>query len=221
MERDVYEPIHSTDAVSSRVFLVFGKSPELRLAGSEIRNVFSNIAGTRLEHTVLSTLGQPSRQLVRIAERRGLSWSPGKRTRPAPLPDYRPTCVVAIEREGRIGDDRCRSNHGPWWVLCGTMAATHRTWRRIFRTSSVRIEVIKGWLTLKQLDGAVGVLVTPLDGSAKPLGETRGRRLEIGWEIAVGDRALKLSGGWLRRRGTERFGAEPDRAVAVRRRWRW
>jgi hypothetical protein len=28
-----------------------------------------------------------------------------------------------------------------------------------------------------------------MDGSAKPLGETRGRRLEMGWEIAIGDKA--------------------------------
>jgi hypothetical protein len=58
MERDVYEPIHSTDAVSSRVFLVFGKSAELGRAGSEIRNVFSNIAVRQAEHTVLSTPGK-------------------------------------------------------------------------------------------------------------------------------------------------------------------
>jgi hypothetical protein len=49
------------------------------------------------------------------------------------------------------------------------------------------IEVIKGWLTLKELDGAVGVMVTPLDGSGKALTEVRGRRLEVGWEISVGD----------------------------------
>jgi hypothetical protein len=55
-------------------------------------------------------------------------------------------------------------------------------------TAPTRIEVIEGWLTLKQLDGAVGVLVTPLDGSGKPLGEVRGRRLESGWEVATGDR---------------------------------
>jgi hypothetical protein len=50
-----------------------------------------------------------------------------------------------------------------------------------------RIEPIEGWLLLKQLEGAVGVTVTPLDGAARPLPPTTGRHLESGWEIAVGD----------------------------------
>jgi hypothetical protein len=48
------------------------------------------------------------------------------------------------------------------------------------------IEPIKGWLLMKQLEGAVAVLVTPLDGAARPLREFSGRRLESGWEIPVG-----------------------------------
>jgi hypothetical protein len=70
----------------------------------------------------------------------------------------------------------------------GAVWNARRTMLDVWGTAPTRIEVIKGWLTLKQLDGAVGVLVTALDGSAKPLGETRGRRLEIGWEIAIGDK---------------------------------
>jgi hypothetical protein len=70
----------------------------------------------------------------------------------------------------------------------GAVWNARRTMLDVGGTAPTRIEVIKGWLTLKQLDGAVGVLVAPLDGSAKPLGETRGRRLEIGWEIAIGDK---------------------------------
>jgi hypothetical protein len=70
----------------------------------------------------------------------------------------------------------------------GAVWNARRTMLDVWGTAPTRLEVIKGWLTLKQLDGAVGVLVTPLDGSAKPLGETRGRRLDIGWEIAIGDK---------------------------------
>ena len=49
------------------------------------------------------------------------------------------------------------------------------------------IEPIKGWVLLKQLEGAVGVSVTPLDGAARPLVPYTGRMLESGWEMAIGD----------------------------------
>jgi len=56
----------------------------------------------------------------------------------------------------------------------GAVWNARRTMLDVWGTAPTRVEVIKGWLTLKQLDGAAGVLVTPLDGSAKPLGETAG-----------------------------------------------
>jgi hypothetical protein len=49
------------------------------------------------------------------------------------------------------------------------------------------IEPVRGWVTLKDLIGAVDVTATPLDGSARPLGTIKGRMLEAGWEIAIGD----------------------------------
>ena len=51
------------------------------------------------------------------------------------------------------------------------------------------IEPVKGWLMLKELDGAVAVFVTPLDGAGVPLTDTpiEGRRMEDGWEIHLGD----------------------------------
>jgi hypothetical protein len=49
---------------------------------------------------------------------------------------------------------------------------------------------VKGWLTLHELQGAIGVQFFPLDGAARPIGEPiRGRRLESGWEIPVGEPA--------------------------------
>ena len=70
----------------------------------------------------------------------------------------------------------------------GSVWNARHTMFDVWGTAPTRIEVIKGWLTLKDLEGAVGIIVTPLDGSSKPLGEVRGRLLENGWEIPIGDR---------------------------------
>jgi hypothetical protein len=50
------------------------------------------------------------------------------------------------------------------------------------------IEPVTGWLVLTDLQGPVDVQVIALDGSDRPIGEpTHGRRLEIGWEIPLGE----------------------------------
>ncbi|HEY0315941.1 MAG TPA: hypothetical protein VGC28_06720 [Sphingomonas sp.] len=54
-------------------------------------------------------------------------------------------------------------------------------------TAPTLIEPIRGWIQLKDLIGAVDVTATPLDGSARPLGTIKGRLLETGWEIPIGD----------------------------------
>jgi hypothetical protein len=42
---------------------------------------------------------------------------------------------------------------------------------------------------LKDLEGPVEIRLIPLDGSDRPIGDPiRGRRLEIGWEVRLGDR---------------------------------
>lgn len=49
------------------------------------------------------------------------------------------------------------------------------------------IEPVKGWLMLRELDGAVAVQITPLDGASQPIGEPlSGRRMEVGWEVELG-----------------------------------
>ncbi|WP_213981032.1 hypothetical protein [Sphingomonas sp. dw_22] len=54
-------------------------------------------------------------------------------------------------------------------------------------TAPTVIEPITGWIQLKDLEGAIGVSATPLDGAARPIGpEIKGRMIEPGWEIAVG-----------------------------------
>jgi hypothetical protein len=55
------------------------------------------------------------------------------------------------------------------------------------------IEPVTGWVTLKELEGAVAVRLVPLDGAARPIGEPlRGRRLEDGWEVPLGDPATTM-----------------------------
>jgi hypothetical protein len=54
-------------------------------------------------------------------------------------------------------------------------------------TAPTRIEVIKGWLLLKNIEYALQVQVTPLDGAGRPLKALQGRLLaEGGWEIEIG-----------------------------------
>ncbi|HEX7632447.1 MAG TPA: hypothetical protein VF388_09955 [Lacunisphaera sp.] len=49
------------------------------------------------------------------------------------------------------------------------------------------IEPVEGWLLLRELDGAVAVKATPLDGAEQPIGKPiEARRLEDGWEIPLG-----------------------------------
>jgi hypothetical protein len=50
------------------------------------------------------------------------------------------------------------------------------------------IEPVTGYLVLKDLEGPVEMLLVPLDGEDRPIGDPiRGRRLEIGWEFPLGD----------------------------------
>jgi hypothetical protein len=49
------------------------------------------------------------------------------------------------------------------------------------------VEPVTGWVLFRELEGAVAVRAWALDGSGVPHGdEIRGRRLEDGWEIAIG-----------------------------------
>lgn len=50
------------------------------------------------------------------------------------------------------------------------------------------IEPVTGWLVLTDLEGPVDIQVVALDGADRPIGDpVHGRRLEIGWEIPLGD----------------------------------
>jgi hypothetical protein len=69
----------------------------------------------------------------------------------------------------------------------GAVWNARRTNSEVWGDAPTRIEPIKGWILLRQLDGVVGVTITPLDGAARPLGKIQGRMLESGWEFPIGD----------------------------------
>lgn len=77
------------------------------------------------------------------------------------------TATGRAENTGMVWDER-RANVTDWG------------------TAPTRIEVIKGWLLLRNIEGAVGMTVTPLDGAGRPLPTLQGRLLEAGWEIEIG-----------------------------------
>jgi hypothetical protein len=54
-------------------------------------------------------------------------------------------------------------------------------------TAPTKIEVIKGWILLKNIEYALQVQVTPLDGAGRPLEALQARLLaEGGWEVEIG-----------------------------------
>jgi hypothetical protein len=62
----------------------------------------------------------------------------------------------------------------------------HMLWSDL-GTAPTQIEPVTGWILLRNIEGAVGMQVTALDGSARPTGERiAGRRLELGWEFPIG-----------------------------------
>jgi hypothetical protein len=76
------------------------------------------------------------------------------------------------------------------WQNTGAEWNERRTLWTKYGEGPTLIEPVKGWVTLHELEGAIGVQLIPLDGAARPMGEPiRGRRLESGWEISVGDPA--------------------------------
>jgi hypothetical protein len=66
--------------------------------------------------------------------------------------------------------------------------ARHTLWEE-WGHGPTLIEPVKGYLVLKDLQGPVEIRLVPLDGADRPIGNPiRGRRLETGWELPLGDR---------------------------------
>uniref|UniRef100_UPI0035C9BCC5 hypothetical protein n=1 Tax=uncultured Sphingomonas sp. TaxID=158754 RepID=UPI0035C9BCC5 len=60
----------------------------------------------------------------------------------------------------------------------------------VWGTAPTLIEPITGYVTLKDLEGAIGVFAQPLDGSARPIGKERAAKMvEPGWELPIGSPA--------------------------------
>lgn len=73
------------------------------------------------------------------------------------------------------------------WENTGAVWNERRSLQTNLGHEPTLIEPVTGWLVLRELDGAVALKLTPLDGAAKPIGEPiLGRRLEDGWEIPLG-----------------------------------
>lgn len=76
------------------------------------------------------------------------------------------------------------------WQNTGSQWNARRTEWKEWGKGPTLIEPVTGWLTLRDLDGAVAVKVTPLDGAARPIGPPiLARMLEDGWEIPLGSPA--------------------------------
>jgi hypothetical protein len=76
------------------------------------------------------------------------------------------------------------------WQNTGVQWNERRTLWTKFGKGPTLIEPVTGWVTLHEIDGAVGMQLIPLDGAARPVGAPlRGRRLESGWELPLGNPA--------------------------------
>lgn len=105
------------------------------------------------------------------------------------------TDFAAITLSSLTGEPIRRSNR-MLLTACARWQNTGAAWneRRTLWTNlghePTLIEPVTGWLVLRELDGAVALRLIPLDGAARPIGEpVMGRRLEDGWEIALGQPA--------------------------------
>ncbi len=89
---------------------------------------------------------------------------------------------LPIQRANRLLLTVC----GRWQNTGSEWNERHTLWEQWGKGPTL-IEPVRGWLMLRELDGAVAVRLTPLDGASQPIGDAlRGRRMEVGWEIELG-----------------------------------
>ncbi|MDR2894861.1 MAG: hypothetical protein LBU97_05315, partial [Alistipes sp.] len=76
------------------------------------------------------------------------------------------------------------------WQNTGSQWNERRTLWEVWGTGPTLIEPVKGWLVLQDLDGAVDVSVSALDGAGQPVGEpVTAKMVEDGWEVTLGAQA--------------------------------
>ena len=90
-----------------------------------------------------------------------------------------------IQRSSRLLLTACAR-----WQNTGSTWNERRTLWTEWGKAPTLIEPVTGWVVLREMDGAVALRITPLDGAGKPMGPpANGRRLEIGWEVTLGNQA--------------------------------
>jgi hypothetical protein len=73
------------------------------------------------------------------------------------------------------------------WQNTGSKWNARRTLWEFWGTGPTLIEPVAGWLVLQDLDGAIDVSVSALDGAGQPVGQpVRAKMVEDGWEVALG-----------------------------------
>lgn len=73
------------------------------------------------------------------------------------------------------------------WQNTGSQWNERRTLWEVWGEGPTLIEPVRGWLVLQDLDGAVDVRVSALDGAGMPVGEpAQAKMVEDGWEVALG-----------------------------------
>jgi hypothetical protein len=73
------------------------------------------------------------------------------------------------------------------WQNTGAKWNARRTLWDEWGKGPTLIEPVTGWLVLQDLDGAVDVSVTALDGAGRPIGKpARAKMVEDGWEVTLG-----------------------------------
>lgn len=73
------------------------------------------------------------------------------------------------------------------WQNTGSKWNARRTLWEEWGKGPTLIEPVTGWLILQDLDGAVDVSVTALDGAGRPIGKpARAKMVEDGWEVTLG-----------------------------------
>jgi hypothetical protein len=76
------------------------------------------------------------------------------------------------------------------WQNTGSVWNDRRTLWEVWGEGPTLIEPVTGWLVLQDLDGAVDVQVSALDGAGQPVGEPAvAKMVEDGWEVELGNPA--------------------------------
>lgn len=156
-------------------------------------SVASPITESRLEHRSTAHTGVVTIDTPRTQAIVGFLRDHGRTTRhlaPEVKNDFCAITVSSLTSEPIQRSPRLLVTACARWQNTGSKWNERHTLWSEWGTGPTLIEPVTGWLVLRELDGAVALKLTPLDGAAHPIGEPiMGRRLEVGWEIPLGSPA--------------------------------